>query len=110
MGCVERALANEQVTMKTVSSKQNKTSKNFAREAYLACAFLLGADRNQYGKLIKEIENNYIQGQDGYPKTVTTAYNLSCWRQNPQNLMQVRVYGVAWGWGAFLKFVCFLVH
>ncbi len=79
MGLVQKALASKQVTMDTAS-----------KDAYLACAFLLEADRNRYGKLIEDLENDYIQGQDCYPKTVTAGYNLLVhWKQNPQNLMRV---------------------
>ncbi len=75
--------------MKTASKEKLAITKKFARDAYLAYAFLLGADRNQYGKLIKVLGNNFIQGQDRYPKTVTAAYNLLLhWKQNPQNLMR----------------------
>ncbi len=64
MGLVEKALASKQVTIKTASREQTETSKNFARELYLACAFLLGADCNRYGKLIEDQEDNYVQGKD----------------------------------------------
>jgi len=39
-------------------------------------AFLVRADRDRYGKLIKEIENDFLKGHDNYPKTPTEAYNL----------------------------------
>jgi hypothetical protein len=41
-----------------------------------------------YGKLIEDLENDFIQGQDSYPKILTSAYNLMVnWKQNPNNLM-----------------------
>lgn len=56
--------------------------KSEARERYLACAFLFGSDRNRYGRLLEDIENDYTQGRDNYPKTVTAAYNLIVyWKQ-----------------------------
>ncbi len=69
-------------------------SKSFAKNAHLACAFLLGSDRNRYGKLIEDLENDYSQGQDRYPKTITAAYNLLVhWKQNPQN--RIRALGTS---------------
>jgi hypothetical protein len=48
-----------------------------AHEQYLAVAFLLGANSGRYGKLLLEdLENDFLQGQDRYPKTVTTAFSL----------------------------------
>jgi hypothetical protein len=48
-----------------------------AQEEYTATAFLLGADRSQFGKLLDKLQNDYLQGySDCYPKTVTDAYNL----------------------------------
>ena len=47
-----------------------------------AQAFLLGSDRARNGKLIEDLENDYLQGTNNYPKTVVTAYNLlTDWKQ-----------------------------
>jgi hypothetical protein len=42
----------------------------------MACAFLVGSDRDRYGKLVEDLENDHIQGSDKYPKTLTDAYSL----------------------------------
>ena len=48
-----------------------------------ATAFLLGSDRTRYGKLIEDLENDYLQGSNNYPKTVIAAYNLlTNWKQD----------------------------
>ena len=45
-------------------------------------AFLLGCDRSRYGKLIEDLENDYLQGRNNYPTTVVAAYNLlTNWKQ-----------------------------
>jgi Zinc knuckle len=47
-----------------------------------AIAFLLGCDRARYGKLIEDLENDFLQGRNNYPKTVVAAYNLiTNWKQ-----------------------------
>lgn len=57
---------------------------------YLGCILFLGADRNRFGKLIEDTENNYVKGQDQYPKTVVPAYNMKIYcKQDPQNLMRI---------------------
>jgi hypothetical protein len=56
--------------------------KKEAQERYLAVAFVLGSDRNRFGKLIEHLENSYLQGQNLYPRTVTAAYHLlTNWKQ-----------------------------
>ena len=63
--------------------------KNQAKELYLAVAFLLGSDRSRYGKLIENLENEYLQGMNNYPKTVDAAFSLLInWKQDPRNLMR----------------------
>jgi hypothetical protein len=37
---------------------------------------LVRADRSRYGKLIEDIEHDFLKGHDDYPKTPTEAYNL----------------------------------
>ena len=41
-----------------------EAAKKYAREQYLACAFMLGADRKRYGKLLENLENDYTQKND----------------------------------------------
>jgi hypothetical protein len=51
-------------------------------------AFLLGADRNRYGKLVEDLENAFTQGNDNYPRSVTGAYAmLTTWKQ--RNIVHV---------------------
>jgi hypothetical protein len=72
------------------SDKMMVDAEKQAKEMYLACAFILGADKTRYGRLIEDLENSYTQGDDKFPKTMTEAYNLLVnWKQNPQNYMRV---------------------
>lgn len=69
----------------TLDPTQKLALKKKAKERYLATAFILGADRSRYGRLIEEMENSFIKGKDEYPTTLTDAYNLLVyWRQNPR--------------------------
>jgi hypothetical protein len=47
-----------------------------ATEQYYRVAFLLGSNRVRYGKLIEDLENSHLKGQNNYPKTVQDAYTL----------------------------------
>ena len=87
-------------TQKMVAREKGKTLADLtdadrleAEERYLAVAFILGADRGRYGKLIENLENDFLQNRNSYPQTVTSAYNLLInWKQDPRNL--VRSVGV----------------
>jgi hypothetical protein len=42
----------------------------------------------RYGKLLEDLQNNYLMGQNNYPTNLTEAYNLVVnWRQDPQNMV-----------------------
>ena len=59
-----------------LSAAKKKTVTIEAEDAYLGCVFLKKADHSQYGKLLQDLQNNFAQGQDNYPKSVSLAYNL----------------------------------
>ena len=57
--------------------------RHSAREQYLAVAFIFGSDRGRFSRLLDKLQNDYLQGYDGYPKTVQSAYSLlTNWKQN----------------------------
>jgi hypothetical protein len=44
----------------------------------------------RHGKLIEDLENDHVQRNDKYPKTLVEAYDLLIhWKQDPNNLMHV---------------------
>ena len=53
----------------------------------MAMSFILGANRIKYGRLIKELDNNYLKdNKNEYPKAVTDAYNqLLNYKNDPRN-------------------------
>jgi hypothetical protein len=44
-----------------------------ARKWALACAFLMGADRVWYGKLLEDLKNDFTQGTNNSPLTLHQA-------------------------------------
>ena len=51
-------------------------AKEEARQQYLAYCFLRGSDSTRYGKLKEDLENDYSQGNNKYPHTITEAYQF----------------------------------
>jgi hypothetical protein len=89
-GLVQKVLQDRGKSSNTATADETREAQNAAQQQYLAVAFLLGSDRNRYGKLLEDLENDYTQGQDNYPKTVTAAYSLlTNWKQNPRNVMRI---------------------
>jgi hypothetical protein len=84
------ASATVPVTMTTATPDVLKAAKKYAKAQYLACTFLLGADRKRYGRLLENLENDFTQKTDRWSKTINDAYSLLVnWKQDPRNLMQV---------------------
>ena len=72
VGCEPSIEASVAINTQLTDAETKKT----AQEQYLAVAFLLGADRSKFGRLLENLENDFLQGQNNYPKTITGAYNL----------------------------------
>jgi hypothetical protein len=73
---VDTELTSMGLTRATASNDKLQGAEDAARERVLACAFLLGSDRVCYGKLIKDLENNFTGGGQLYPPTLQQAYTL----------------------------------
>jgi hypothetical protein len=85
----ERGLSKIAFEAMTEQDEKDEIKKD-AQDQYLAVAFLLGSGRSRYGRLIEDLENDYLQGQNNYPKTVTALYNLiTNWKQDPRNSMRL---------------------
>jgi len=69
-------IAGETVDINMASDDDKASYAEGARQRYLATAFILGSDRKRYKKLIQGLENDYLQGQDKYPRNLTGAYHL----------------------------------
>ena len=53
----------------------------------MAMAFISGANRIKYGRLIEELENTYLKvNKNEYPKTVIETYNMLLnYKNDPRN-------------------------
>ena len=61
----------------TDTNDQRITERAETVEAYMATSYMIGMNQNLYSGLIYELLNAYIKGQEKYPKTLTTAYNMA---------------------------------
>jgi hypothetical protein len=59
-----------------MSDDDIKKMNKVAMDRFLGTAFLLGADKVQYSRLEENMENEFLQGIDKYPKSVDDAYSL----------------------------------
>ena len=51
-------------------------TEEVVRDKYHACIFLAGVDKARYGKLIDELNNAHLTGQENYPESVEAAMNM----------------------------------
>jgi hypothetical protein len=58
------------------NAEQLAGARKIIQDKTVAYGILARADRNRYGKLIEEIENDFLNGNNDYPKTPMEAYNL----------------------------------
>jgi hypothetical protein len=58
------------------TAQQFEVTRETIRNKKIAYGKLVRADRGRYGKLIEEVENAYLKGNNNYPRTPTKAYNL----------------------------------
>ena len=62
----------------------------------MATAFLSGLNNARYGALLNELYNDFRMGRDEYPKTLTSAYNLTInWKGDSKGIGVTPNDGVA---------------
>jgi predicted RNA-binding protein associated with RNAse of E/G family len=89
-GLIDAELVRMNCTTASATPAQQQQAQAAARERALACALLFGSDKLRYGKLLEDLENNFVQGTDNYPDTVQRAYTLLVhWKQDPKNVVRL---------------------
>jgi hypothetical protein len=90
---MEANIAPDEGIAKVIAGAGNTVTADHRLEAverYYAVAFLLGSDHVRYRKLIEDLENAYLQGQNNYPKRVQDVYTLLVnWNQDLRNMVRV---------------------
>jgi hypothetical protein len=92
-GLVKSMLEEVGIRYEDATQEELDDANKEIQEQYFVVSFLLSSDRHRYGRLIENLENNYTQGQDRYPKTLTAAYSLlTNWKQYASSVHQTTEY------------------
>ena len=67
-----------------------ESKKAIARDMEWANMFLLNADQGQYGELLITLQNDYLNGQNNYPRTLVEAYNRILYWKSPKLRFTIR--------------------
>ena len=59
-----------------VEGESDTDAQDAIHQREVATYFLLGADRTRFGKLQRDLQDNYARGTNQFPNTLTAAYNL----------------------------------
>jgi len=87
---LERYIATEAgLDILKLTPVQAAAIKKASKERFLATAFMLGADKLRFGRLIEDLENDHIvRGKNNFPVTLAAAYTvLTTWKMDPRNLV-----------------------
>ena len=57
------------------TDEETETARVMARDRYLGILFLVNSDQHRYRELIRDITNQHIRGTNGYPDTLSEAYD-----------------------------------
>ena len=76
------------ITLLIASVEQINNATSNTCDKYFAAAFLTGSVTTRYGKLLKELENDYLRGDTYcYPTDLNKTYGLILnWKSDPQDV------------------------
>ena len=87
-GIITKVLEHHDVAPPTATATQKENARIEAQEWYYGLAFLMGADHVCFGCYLEDLENDFMQGVDQYPKSRVDAHHvLANWKQDPRNLV-----------------------
>jgi Reverse transcriptase (RNA-dependent DNA polymerase) len=80
-----RAFVLEGKDWDAMTKKEQTAIDKAVRGHALGAAFILTSDRGRFGKLIEDMENDYVEGRNRWPSTVEEAYHrLTYYSHNPR--------------------------
>ena len=89
-GIIKKILEHHDIDVRTATPTQKENAQIEAQEWYYGLAFLMGADRVRFGRYLEDLENDFTQGVDRYPKSRVDAHHvLANWKQDPRNLVRL---------------------
>ena len=78
------------IDLDLVDDDERQEAKTKARDEHLAVLLLTKSDPKRYGSLVTDMENAYTRGQDGYPTTVSGAYDMLVNYKNPNQTLRMQ--------------------
>ena len=89
-GIITKVLEHHDIEAATATATQKENTQIEVQEWYYGLAFLMGANRVHFGCYLEDLENNFTQGVDRYPKSRVDAHHvLANWKQDPRNLVRL---------------------
>ena len=89
-GIITKVLEHHDIDPAEATATQKENARIEAQEWYYGLAFLMGADRVRFGRYLEDLENDFTQGVDRYPKSRVDAHHvLANWKQDPRNLVRL---------------------
>ena len=89
-GIITKVLEHHDIEPTEATAMQKENARIEAQEWYYGLAFLMGADRVRFGQYLEDLENDFTQGVDRYPKSQVDAHHvLANWKQDPRNLVRL---------------------
>ena len=89
-GIITKVLEHNDIDPTAATATQKENARIEAQEWYYGLAFLMGADRVRFGRYLEDLENDFTQGVDRYPKSRVDAHHvLANWKQDPRNLVRL---------------------
>ena len=84
-GCSEARVNARLIDPEMADADEIRGAKTEAREEYLAVMLLFKSDPKRYANLVADLENQHTRGQDGYPSTLSAAYDMLINYRNPSS-------------------------
>ena len=89
-GIITKVLEHNDIDPTTATATQKEDARIEAQEWYYGLAFLMGANHVRFGRYVEDLENDFTQGVDRYPKSRVHAHHvLANWKQDPRNLVRL---------------------
>jgi hypothetical protein len=80
---LSRAYMKRGIDQYTATANHQRQAAQTSSEAFESISFLSGTDKNKYGRMFDEHENDQMKKLDSFPTTLIDAYNcLSRWKEN----------------------------
>jgi hypothetical protein len=87
---ISKELEIRGLNVKDATEAQVAESSNTGKGKYLAIALLRESDRSRYGRMLDDLQNQYLNGYNNYPDSVTAAYHLlTHYVVNPQSTARI---------------------